>query len=99
MVWNPVRFADAIGHWAEDAILDMGARLIMGEDGRFEPNRPMTRAEFAAVVVRALGLKTANPADGDLPFSDVKPRNWPRTRSSRGPKRRSWCGGCSNLRN
>lgn len=52
--------------------------MIMGGagDGRFEPSRPITRAEFAAVIVRALGLKTADPHGGDLPFGDVKPQDW-----------------------
>lgn len=38
----------------------------------FAPEKPITRAEFAAIVVRALGL----PYKQDLPFSDVKDGSW-----------------------
>lgn len=71
VIWNPVEFADAAKHWAKDAVNDMGSRLVitsMGND-RFAPDSEMTRAEFAAVIVRALGLM---PGLGDNPFSDVK---------------------------
>ena len=77
LVLNPVQFADVSGHWAEAAILEMGARMIVrGTGGGFEPDRPMTRAEFAAVIVRALGLEAAAPDDGELPFRDVKRQDW-----------------------
>jgi len=78
LVWNPVRFTDTAGHWAEDAAQELGARMIFqGTDGgKFEPNRAMSRAEFSAVIVRALGLKTTSPENRDLPFSDVREQDW-----------------------
>ncbi len=39
----------------------------------FEPDRDITRAEFAAIVVRALGLK---PGMGNNPFLDVGASEW-----------------------
>lgn len=58
VVWHPVRFADVMKHWSEIAVNDLGSRLIVEGtgSGAFEPNRGMTRDEFAATLVRALGL-------------------------------------------
>jgi hypothetical protein len=73
VIWHPVEYADVAGHWAEDAINDMGSRLVVtgGEDGNFEPDRTVTRAEFTAFVIRALGLGAGSGENGfaDLPQS------------------------------
>ncbi|MFF2888613.1 X2-like carbohydrate binding domain-containing protein [Paenibacillus sp. NPDC057967] len=75
VVWHPVEFADVAGHWAKDAINDMGSRMIVDGkgNGSFQPNQEMTRAEFAAILVRGLGLK---PVSGQAPFSDVNQKDW-----------------------
>lgn len=75
VVWNPVEFADASNHWAKAAINDMGSRMVIGGvgNGKFEPNRDITRAEFAAIIVRALGLA---PGEGDNNFTDVSDNAW-----------------------
>jgi len=56
------------------AVLALAARGIVGGmgDGTFCPERTMTRAQFATIVVRALGLE---PKDGDG-FSDVPDGQW-----------------------
>ena len=56
------------------AIEALAARGILDgkSDGNFDPEGSMTRAEFAAVVVRALGL---TPADTGA-FADVAPTAW-----------------------
>ena len=58
VVYYPVTFTDAIDHWAKDAITDMGSRLVITGVGNnsYEPERSITRAEFTAIIVRALGL-------------------------------------------
>ncbi|MBB6634426.1 S-layer homology domain-containing protein [Cohnella thailandensis] len=69
-------FADLQGHWAQkDLQLLANKRIASGdEDGRFSPNRPMTRAEFTALLVRSLGLTgTGEPVFG---FADVAPGAW-----------------------
>ncbi|MDH7577579.1 MAG: S-layer homology domain-containing protein [Bacillota bacterium] len=50
--------ADAAGHWAAGAITDLLARgVVKGyPDGTFKPDRTVTRAEFAVLLARALGL-------------------------------------------
>ncbi len=71
VIWNPKTFKDAEGHWAREAIEDMASRLVIagtGED-RFEPDSRVTRGEFAAIVVRALGLMRTGT--GKDVFKDV----------------------------
>lgn len=75
VVWHPLEFKDVAKHWAKEAVNDMGSRMVIDGigNGLFEPNRDITRAEFAAIVVRGLGLK---PGTGENPFSDVKSSAW-----------------------
>ncbi|MCI3927076.1 S-layer homology domain-containing protein [Paenibacillus sp. TRM 82003] len=75
VVWHPASFSDVLGHWSEEAVNDMGSRMIVGGagDGRFFPDETITRAEFAAVLVRGLGLK---PGVGAAPFADVSMDDW-----------------------
>ena len=70
VIWNPVTFKDVENHWSKDYVNDVGSRLIdegVG-NGNFAPNRAITRAEFASMVVKALGLKGNHFSDK---FSDV----------------------------
>ena len=75
VIWNPKTFKDVEKHWAKSAVNDMGARLVISGVGKdmFEPDKDVTRAEFAAIIVRAMGLK---PGIGDNQFKDVKSSDW-----------------------
>ncbi len=75
LVWHPVQFTDVTAAWAKDAVNDMGSRMIVTGvlDDTYEPNRNITRAEFAAIMVRALGLA---PGDGNTGFADVASAKW-----------------------
>jgi len=75
VVWHPLAFRDMAGHWAEEAVNDMGSRMVVDGvgGGNFAPDLPITRAEFAAIIVRALGLM---PEDGPVPFTDIKSGDW-----------------------
>lgn len=75
VVWHPLEFKDVASHWAKGAVNDMGSRMIISGVGNdlFEPDRAITRAEFAAVIVRALGLK---PGTGNNLFTDVNSADW-----------------------
>ncbi|MBH5319632.1 InlB B-repeat-containing protein [Paenibacillus sp. GSMTC-2017] len=75
IIWNPVTFKDTTDHWANTAIQDMGSRMIISGKGNasFYPDQEITRAEFAAIIVRALGLK---PVQGASPFSDIDANDW-----------------------
>lgn len=69
------RFIDIIGHWAENDINEMADKaIVVGvTDITFEPDRSITRAEFAALITRALKLSAAND---DAVFADVASDAW-----------------------
>lgn len=49
--------SDISGHWARDSIVRLASlEIVNGNNGRFNPNGPVTRAEFAAMIVKALGF-------------------------------------------
>ncbi|TYQ15366.1 UNVERIFIED_CONTAM: Ca2+-binding RTX toxin-like protein [Acetivibrio alkalicellulosi] len=75
VVWNPKEFKDMSNHWAKQEVNDMGSKMVISGTGNgvFEPNRDITRAEFAAIVVRGLGLKAGTENN---PFNDVKDGDW-----------------------
>ena len=71
----PSDFSDVQGHWAQPQIekwLDNGD--VNGyPDGTFKPDQAVTRAEFATLLVKGLGME--NPAAA-ANFSDVKTTDW-----------------------
>src|SRR5690606_8267941 len=75
LIWNPVQFIDVANHWAKDAINNMGSRLIVNGTGTgmYQPDQDITRAEFAAIVVRGLGLRIST---SDSSFTDVNASDW-----------------------
>ncbi|MBD2580366.1 S-layer homology domain-containing protein [Oscillatoria sp. FACHB-1406] len=62
-------------HWAHDAIIALAERGIVAgfTDGTFRPERPITRAEFAAIVRDVLPDNTRRPA---IQFKDIEPGFW-----------------------
>lgn len=76
VIYSPKTFTDVQTHWAKDTVNDMASRLIMegSGEGRFEPDRDITRAEFAAVMVKGLGLM--RPGTGKDVFKDVAKGSW-----------------------
>ncbi|QQZ63618.1 chitobiase/beta-hexosaminidase C-terminal domain-containing protein [Paenibacillus sonchi] len=75
IIWHPLEFKDVAGHWAKDIVNNMGSRMIIDGTGNglFNPDAEITRAEFAAVIVRGLGLKLDSSAAS---FADVKAEAW-----------------------
>lgn len=72
-------FSDTTGAVNEKAILKLASLgLLKGyPDGTFRPNGNITRAEFAAVVVRALGYEaSANLLNYAPKFSDCADATW-----------------------
>ncbi|MQL53941.1 S8 family serine peptidase [Desulfofundulus thermobenzoicus] len=69
-------FSDAGAHWAQRDIELMAARGITGgyEDGTFRPEKPVSRAELAALLVKLLGLSEVRPESPT--FADVEPSAW-----------------------
>ncbi|MCZ8516584.1 Ig-like domain-containing protein [Paenibacillus filicis] len=68
-------FADMQGHWARADVEMLANKLIVnGETDRtFAPDNRITRAEFAALLVRSLGLVEVN---SEKPFADVNSEDW-----------------------
>lgn len=75
VIWYQQEFSDVENHWAQEAINDMGSRMVVNgvSNNLFEPEREITRAEFATIIVRALGLK---PGLGNNIFTDVSDSDW-----------------------
>ncbi|WP_221414169.1 immunoglobulin-like domain-containing protein [Paenibacillus sp. 598K] len=75
IVWHPLEFLDVVNHWSQKAVNDMGARMVIEGtgDGLFSPDRDITRAEFATILVQALGLKLE---EGATAFVDVNTSDW-----------------------
>lgn len=67
-------FEDLIGHWAKADIELLASKLVVKgkSDDRFEPEHELTRAEFATLLVRAMGLSE----DDTSRFSDVQSTDW-----------------------
>lgn len=76
VIWSPRTFKDVEKHWAKDTINDMGSRLVFSGVGNdmFAPDRDITRGEFAAAIVKALGLM--RPGTGKDAFGDVSKTDW-----------------------
>lgn len=75
---NSKTFEDIQGHWAQEDIEIMASKLIVkGKDERtFDPNGKVTRAEFAAMIVRVLEIpeKTTTVIYNDVSdewFADI----------------------------
>ncbi len=71
--------SDVVGTSSAAAVTRLiGLGVVKGyEDGTFKPANKVTRAEFAAIAVRMLGLESAaNIAAGPTKFSDVKADHW-----------------------
>ncbi|MBO9599244.1 MAG: S-layer homology domain-containing protein, partial [Cohnella sp.] len=70
VIFNPRTMSDVNRHWAKDDVNDLSSRLIINgiSETAFAPDASITRAEFAAIVTRGLGIRSAAYAGG---FSDV----------------------------
>ncbi|NLY42823.1 MAG: hypothetical protein GX066_02400 [Clostridiaceae bacterium] len=67
---------DITGHWAEESITELTYMGVLKGDGKnSNPDKMVTRAEFMAMLVRALDYKKSD-IKGRVSFSDVKPEDW-----------------------
>ncbi|WP_217593544.1 Ig-like domain-containing protein [Cohnella sp. GbtcB17] len=75
VIYNPRAMGDVSSHWASAEVNDMTSRLIIEgvNDTEFMPDAAITRAEFAAIVTRGLGIQSRSYTGG---FSDVASGNW-----------------------
>ncbi|WP_193726795.1 S-layer homology domain-containing protein [Paenibacillus guangzhouensis] len=70
-------FVDTQGHWAMNEIAALSDRLIVQgvNANQFMPNKSITRAEFAALLARVLGLQEPDNGTAES-FSDVPRSSW-----------------------
>jgi hypothetical protein len=75
VVQQAVEFADVAQHWAKDAVNDMASRMVVSgvDTAHYQPDAAITRAEFAAIIVRALGLADNEKISA---FGDVGSGDW-----------------------
>ncbi|MFX3636020.1 MAG: S-layer homology domain-containing protein [Candidatus Pristimantibacillus sp.] len=75
LIYNKKTFNDVSGHWAQESINDLASRLVINgaDEQRFLPDSEITRAEFMAIMIRALGLSSANKT---YPFKDIEEKAW-----------------------
>lgn len=68
-------FSDLVGHWAEPFIRALGSmNLTQGfADGSYQPDKPMTRAQYTALIVAAFNPTPKRPAPE---FIDVPKDFW-----------------------
>lgn len=73
---NSYNFKDIIGYWAGDEILKLSRMDIMKGygNGTMQPDRTISREEFTAMLVRAIGL----PVNEDFTksYTDVTDKHW-----------------------
>jgi len=76
VVKSNISFSDVTNQWfAKDVTLLANKHLVKGvKENTFAPNQTLTRAEFAAMIVRALGLP--EDVNKGVSFSDVKATDW-----------------------
>ncbi len=73
--YNTVTFKDIQGHWAQETIEFLASRQIINGDGQgnFNPNTGITRAEFATLITKTLGLEIEAAKTG---FVDIDGSEW-----------------------
>ncbi|SEC13089.1 S-layer homology domain-containing protein [Paenibacillus sp. GP183] len=69
-------FTDIVNHWSREDVQLLANKIVIDgmTDTTFAPDRNITRAEFAALVVRSLGIDPSGAASEK--FSDVKSSDW-----------------------
>ena len=71
------KFKDVKEHWAQACIEELAEKKIISgyyEDGTFRPNRPVSRAEFAAMLRRA--FPDAKIVRNPVNFADIPTNYW-----------------------
>ncbi len=67
---------DYLDHWAHEAVAFLQEKQVISgyTDGRFLPNRTISRAEYATIVTRAYNIPEVRPATPS--YTDVEPTDW-----------------------
>jgi len=67
---------DYMDHWAKESISFLQAKKVISgySDGRFLPDKTITRAEFTKIVVSAYGIQEVKPKTSS--YRDVTAKDW-----------------------
>ncbi|KRE86342.1 hypothetical protein ASG89_09975 [Paenibacillus sp. Soil766] len=76
LIANPVTFGDLNNHWSKQTVEAMANKWIVQGVGAssFAPDRQVTRAEFAVLLVRSFGLTSSEATKAS--FKDIKATDW-----------------------
>lgn len=76
---NGLFFSDVLNHWAQSYIYTVQAKgwMVGTSSSTFSPDEPLTRAQGATILIRALGYDQATPTT-PFPFTDVSSSYWAR---------------------
>lgn len=76
IIENDVTFPDITTNWAKATIEKLASKMVIEgmPSGNFEPRKAATRAEFAALLTRSLGLNKVDAYDNS--FKDVNGSEW-----------------------
>lgn len=71
-------FSDLTEHWAKSELELLASKLIINgiNNNLFAPNQEISRAQFAALLIRSLGLQSADNDNAISKFKDVKNSDW-----------------------
>ncbi|MCM3786022.1 Ig-like domain-containing protein [Neobacillus mesonae] len=72
---HPVSYMDLYGHWAKESIERLAAKWVIDNTSGsyYAPDTPITRAEFAGMIARGLGLEgnwESAQRFGDVPYTN-----------------------------
>ncbi|WIF95203.1 InlB B-repeat-containing protein [Caminicella sporogenes] len=70
VIWNPLTVSSVEKHWAKEYVNDMASRLIIKNPENFNPDKPITRGDFAEYITKALGIYRTGVAKKQQ-FTDV----------------------------
>lgn len=71
VVFNDIEIEAVKDHWSEKAVNNMASRLVITSTDLYEPDASITRAEYTAYLVKALGLYRMDSVS-EISFLDVE---------------------------
>lgn len=79
LIYHQAAFKDTAKHWAHKSIEEMASRMILlgTAKDQFEPQKEITRAEFTAMILRAMGLEQVEITDHrEHSYTDIGLKPW-----------------------
>ena len=74
VIWNPIEVKSVNNHWSKRYVNDMASRLVVEEIESFEPDKAITRGDFAEYITKSIGIYRTKTSKGKI-FSDIESNN------------------------